>query len=109
MENTTIRLIENLTNSFFESSKSWRYNSDLLHETFKEIAISLEESLGKECDNRQTREANPADNLSASISTLRLPSEILVRQGWLEAQLPQDLQVRSATTVVDPVFTLEIV
>ena len=50
MEKTTIRFVENLTNSFSESSKSWTCYPDL-HDAFKEIAISFEESLGEEYDN----------------------------------------------------------
>ena len=78
MEKTTIRFIENLTNSFSESSKSWTYTPDLLHDAFKEIAISFEESLGKEYENhRQIRAAsvsNSIDTLSASLYTLSLSS-----------------------------------
>ncbi|PMD42914.1 hypothetical protein L207DRAFT_542414 [Hyaloscypha variabilis F] len=100
MEKTTIRFIENLTNSFSESSKSWTYTLELLHDAFEEIAISFEESLGKAYDNhRQTRAASVSNTL-----------EIRVRQGWLETQLLQDLlQVRSATIAINPVTILAIV
>jgi hypothetical protein len=78
MEKITIRFIENLTNSFSESSKSWTYTLDLLHDAFKEIAISFEESLGKKYDNhRATRAAsvlNSVETLSASLDTLSLSS-----------------------------------
>ena len=78
MEKTTITFVENLTNSFSESSKSWTYTPDLLHDAFKEIAISFEESLGKEYDNRPRTRAesvsNTVDTLSASLSTLSLSS-----------------------------------
>jgi Zinc knuckle len=78
IEKTTIRFIENLTNSFSKSSKSWTYTPDLLHDAFKEIAISFEKSLGKEYDNhRQSRAAsvsNSVDTLSASLYTLSLSS-----------------------------------
>lgn len=78
MEQTTIKFVENLTNSFSESSKSRTYYPDLLRDAFKEIAISFEESLGKEYDNRLRTRAgsvsNNVDTLSASLSTLSLSS-----------------------------------
>ncbi|KAH8656004.1 hypothetical protein BGZ60DRAFT_472729 [Tricladium varicosporioides] len=78
MEKITIRFIENLTDSFSGSSKSWTYTPDLLHSAFKDIAISFEESLGKEYDNhQQTRvlnDLNSVDTLSAPFSTLSLSS-----------------------------------
>ena len=78
MEKTTIRFIENLSSSFSESSKSWTYTPDLLHNAFKEIAISFEESLGKEYDNhrqiRATSVWNSVDTLSASLCALSLSS-----------------------------------
>lgn len=78
IEENTIRFIEKLTNSFSESSRSWTYTPDLLHEAFKELAISFEESLGKEYDRyRQTRAARAVDSvdtLSAAIHKLTLSS-----------------------------------
>jgi hypothetical protein len=63
MEKITIRFIEDLTDSFSESSRSWTYDPDLLHDAFKKIAISFEEALGKEYDNhRQTRAASDLDS-----------------------------------------------
>ncbi|OAP60878.1 hypothetical protein AYL99_05880 [Fonsecaea erecta] len=74
VEMTTITFIENLTNSFSESSRLWTYTPDLLHDAFKEIAISFEESLGKEYTNRQqtgnstgSMEAQPSNAAGTSI------------------------------------------
>ncbi|KAI4153415.1 MAG: hypothetical protein LQ340_002329, partial [Diploschistes diacapsis] len=76
MEESTIKFIENLTNSFSQSSKSWIYIPDLLHHAFKEIAINFEESLGEEYDDhRQNRAAsvlNSVDTLGASLYPLSL-------------------------------------
>lgn len=78
MEQTTIKFIQNFTNLFAESLKLRIYYLDLLRDAFKEFAISFEESLGKEYDNRlRTRAGSVSNNvntLSASLSTLSLSS-----------------------------------
>ena len=58
MEETTTKFVDNLTNSFSESSNSsWTHAAALLHEAFKEFAISFEDSLGKEWHNGQQSRA----------------------------------------------------
>ncbi|KAH8693600.1 hypothetical protein BGW36DRAFT_301445 [Talaromyces proteolyticus] len=52
-EKITIRFIEDLTKSFSESSTGWAYTPDLVHDAFEELAVSFEDALGREYDDRQ--------------------------------------------------------
>ncbi|RYO81428.1 hypothetical protein DL764_009768 [Monosporascus ibericus] len=78
IENITIRFIEDLTKSFSESSTGWTYTPDLVHDAFKELAVSFEDALGREYDDRQKTVAASAANgvaiLSASFYTLSISS-----------------------------------
>ncbi|RYP91099.1 hypothetical protein DL770_002803 [Monosporascus sp. CRB-9-2] len=78
IEKITIRFIEDLTKSFSESSTGWTYTPDLVHEAFKEFAVSFEDVLGREYDDRQKTVAASAANgvaiLSASLYTLSISS-----------------------------------
>ncbi len=62
IEKITIRFIEDLTKSFSESSTGWKYTPDLVHDAFKELAVSFEDSLGREYDDRQKTVAASAAN-----------------------------------------------
>jgi hypothetical protein len=78
IEKITIRFIEDLTSSFSKSSKGWTYTPDLVHDAFKKLAVSFEDALGREYDNRQKTVAASAANhvatLSASLHTLSISS-----------------------------------
>lgn len=101
MEKTTIAFVENLTNSFSESSRSWTYTPDLLHSAFKEIAISFEESLGKQYNNRLQGRAgntsNSIDTLSASLHMLSLSSSRDVGSGTVAGSTTP---ARSSSSVI---------
>ncbi|KAH7303673.1 hypothetical protein B0I35DRAFT_415015 [Stachybotrys elegans] len=67
MEKITIRFIEGLTKSFSESSTGWEYFPDLMHDAFKEFAVSFEDALGKEYDDHEkTALANAANSFPNS-------------------------------------------
>jgi hypothetical protein len=78
IEKITIRFIEDLTKSFSESSTGWTYTPDLAHDAFKELAVSFEDALGREYDDRQKAVTASAANgvaiLSASLYTLSISS-----------------------------------
>lgn len=78
MEKITIRFIEDLTKSFLELSIGWTYTPDLIHDAFKEVAISFKDALGREYDDCQKTVAASAMNsvtiLSASLYTLSISS-----------------------------------
>ncbi|KAH6691140.1 hypothetical protein BKA61DRAFT_684294 [Leptodontidium sp. MPI-SDFR-AT-0119] len=78
IEKITIRFFEDLTKSFSESSTGWKYTPDLAHDAFKELAVSFEDALGREYDNRQKAVTASAANgvaiLSASLYTLSISS-----------------------------------
>lgn len=78
IEKITVRFIEDLAKSFSESSTGWTYTPDLVHDAFKELAISFEDALGREYDHRQKTVAASAANrvatLSASLYTLSISS-----------------------------------
>ncbi|KAH7136150.1 hypothetical protein B0J11DRAFT_556701 [Dendryphion nanum] len=62
IEKITTRFVEDLTKSFTESSTGWTYTPDLVHDAFEELAVSFEEALGKEYNDRQnTVAAGSAD------------------------------------------------
>jgi hypothetical protein len=64
VEKITIIFVESPTNSFSETSVTWTYTPDLLHNAFREIAISFEDSLGKEYDNhRQIKAASASSSI----------------------------------------------
>ncbi|KAH7071386.1 hypothetical protein BKA63DRAFT_535297 [Paraphoma chrysanthemicola] len=64
IEKITIRFIEDLTKSFSEESTGWTYTPDLVHEAFRKLAVSFEDALGREYDDRQkTLAASPANGL----------------------------------------------
>ncbi|KAE9378588.1 hypothetical protein N431DRAFT_499384 [Stipitochalara longipes BDJ] len=100
IEKITITFIENLTKLFYNSSKSSPHTLELLHNAFKEIAISFEDSLGKEYDSHQRSRTARTSNIL----------EMRARQGQLETQLLQALiQVLSATIVTNPATILRTV
>ncbi|KAI8632372.1 hypothetical protein F5Y19DRAFT_362181 [Xylariaceae sp. FL1651] len=76
LEKITSRFIEDLTGSFSGSSTRWEYDPDLVHEAFKELAVSFEDALGREYDDRRKAVAASAASsvatLSASLSTLSI-------------------------------------
>jgi hypothetical protein len=78
IERITMRFIEDLTKSFSESSTGWTYIPDLVHDAFKEVAVSFEDALGREYNDRQKTVAASAANgvaiLSASLYTLSISS-----------------------------------
>jgi hypothetical protein len=79
VEKITIRFIEDLTESFSESSKGWTYTPDLVHNAFKELAVGFEDALGREYDDDRQKAvrastANGVTILSASLSTLSISS-----------------------------------
>ena len=78
IEKITIRFIEDITKSFSESSTGWTYTPDLVHDAFKELAVSFENALGREYDDHQKTVAASAANgiatLSASLHTLSISS-----------------------------------
>jgi hypothetical protein len=81
IEKITIRFVEDLTESFSESSKGWTYTPDRVHEAFKELAVSFEDALGKEYNSSpRTVAANTANSvaiLSASLYDLSISSSRL--------------------------------
>jgi hypothetical protein len=78
IEKITIRFIEDLTNSFSELPTGWEYTPDLIHDAFKELAVSFEDALGREYNHRQkTVAASTASGvaiLSASLHKLSISS-----------------------------------
>ena len=76
IEKITIRFIEDLGKSFSELSTGWTYTPDLIHDAFKELAVSFEDALGREYDDRQrtivASTANGVAILSASLHTLSI-------------------------------------
>jgi len=76
IEKITMRFIENLTKLFSKSLKGWTYIPDLVHDAFKELAVSFEDALSMEYDDRQkTVEASAAKGvaiLSESLYTLSI-------------------------------------
>jgi Zinc knuckle len=78
IEKITIRFIDDLTKSFSESSTGWTYTPDLVHDAFKELAVSFEDALGREYDDHQktvtASAANDVAILSASLFTLSISS-----------------------------------
>jgi hypothetical protein len=78
IEKITIRFIGDLTKSFSESSMGWTYTPGLVQDAFKELAVSFEDALGREYDDRQKTAAASAANsvafLSASLHTLSISS-----------------------------------
>jgi hypothetical protein len=78
IEKITMLFIEELTKSFSKSSTGWTYTPELVHDAFKELAVSFEDALGREYDDRQktvtASTANGVDILSASLYTLSISS-----------------------------------
>jgi hypothetical protein len=70
IEKITTRFTEDLTNSFSELSTRWTYTPDLVHNAFKELAVSFEDALGTEYDDRQ--KMSSVATLSASLYTLSI-------------------------------------
>lgn len=77
IEKITIRFIEDL-HKFWESSTGWTYTPDLAHDAFKELAVSFEDALGREYDDRQKTVTASAANgvaiLNAPLDTLSISS-----------------------------------
>lgn len=78
IEKITSRFIEDLTESFSESSTGWTYTPDLAHDAFKELAVTFEDALGRAYDDRQKTvtagTANGVAILSTSLETLSISS-----------------------------------
>lgn len=76
IEKITMRFIEDLTRSFSEGSTGWTFTPDILHDAFKELAVSFEEALGREYNDHQktiaARTASGVSTLSASLSNLSI-------------------------------------
>ncbi|XMA07853.1 hypothetical protein WAI453_000644 [Rhynchosporium graminicola] len=77
MEKITTRFIGDLAKSFSQLSRGWEY-PDLIHDAFKELAVSFEDALGRAYDERpKTVPASPVDGiatLSASLHSLSISS-----------------------------------
>jgi hypothetical protein len=78
IEKITIRFIDDLTKSFSDLSTRWTYTPDLVHDAFKELAVSFEDALGREYDDHQksvtASVASDVASLSASLHTLSFSS-----------------------------------
>ena len=76
IEKITIRFIEDLTKSFSKLSTGWTYTPDLMHDAFKELAVSFEDALGREYNNRRKTVAASTANgvaiLNASLYKLSI-------------------------------------
>ncbi|KAL2074839.1 hypothetical protein VTL71DRAFT_8618 [Oculimacula yallundae] len=78
IEKITARFFEDLIKSFSESSTGWTYIPELVHDAFKELAISFEDALGRAYDDQQNTVRASATNdvaiLSTSLRTLSILS-----------------------------------
>ena len=76
IEKITMRFFEDLTKSFSGSSTRWTYEPNLICNAFKELAVSFEDALGREYDDRQwtvaANAANGVATLSESLDTLSI-------------------------------------
>ncbi|PQE27949.1 hypothetical protein CJF30_00009155 [Rutstroemia sp. NJR-2017a BBW] len=87
IEKITIRFIEDLTKSFSNSSTGWTFTPDLVHEAFKELAVSFEDALGTVAATT----ANSVANLSASLDELSISSSESVASATPARFLSSDL------------------
>ncbi|KAK5633894.1 hypothetical protein RRF57_009608 [Xylaria bambusicola] len=115
LEKITSRFIEDLTRSFSEVSTGWTYTPAFVHDAFKELAVSFEDALGREYDDRQkTVEASAASGV-ATLMTVVITAVNAVT-GPRSAHTPRKgaphrlnlLRTQATTTVVERVAGLVV-